>query len=236
LGGDLVAAEHAAREILALAKRGDFVPANWYGSALWAIRHNQDRLARFAPFQRRAAEEEPGLRAYLSAMAGLSQVQANCPAEAAADIRRLAADGFTSVPQNFLWTVTMAMLCETAEMIRDEAAGRLLFDALLPHTGRLAANLVIVFEPIDLALAQAALAAGDSQAAESFASTAVAASRDRHTPIYLGRELVRLAAARKLLRVGDDTIPPLVAEALDIADRTGAALIRREAAHYGLTT
>jgi hypothetical protein len=27
-----------------------------------------------------------------------------------------------------------------------------------------------------------------------------------------------------------------VAEALDIADRTGAALIRREAAHCGLTT
>ena len=46
----------------------------------------------------------------------------------------------------------MAMLCETAEMTGDAAAGTLLFDALRPHAGRLAANLVIVVEPIDLTL------------------------------------------------------------------------------------
>ena len=37
------------------------------------------------------------------------------------------------------------------------------------------------------------------------------------------------------LDAADHEIAPLVAEAIDIADRTGAALIRREAAHYGLT-
>lgn len=235
LAGDLVAAEHAAREVLALAKRGGFVPSNWYGSALWTIRHNQDRLGRFASFQRRAAREEPGLTAYLSAMLSISQLQAGHPTEAAAELARLATGGFDPVPQNFLWTVTMAMLCETAEMTEDAVAGKLLFEALQPHAGRLAANMVLVFEPIDLALAQAALAAGDFQAAESCAARAVGASRDRRTPIFLGRELVRVAAARRQLQVDDDTIEPLIAEALDIADRTGATLIRREAEHYRLT-
>jgi hypothetical protein len=235
LAGDLGAAEHAARDILALAKRGGFVPSNWYGSALWAIRHNQNRLARFAPFQRRAAVEEPGLRAYFSAMLSLCQLQADRPADATQELRRLAANDFEGVPQNFLWIVTMAMLCETAEMTGEDSIGRSLFHALQPYAGRLAANLVIVFESIDLALAQAALAAGDLEAAETYATSAVAASRERNTPIFLGRELVRVAAARRLRGAPDEAIAPAVAEALGIAERTGSALIRREAAHYGLT-
>ena len=236
LAGDLVAAEHTARDVLALAKIGGFDPANWFGSALWTIRHHQRRLGRFTSFQRRAAREEPGLTSYLGAMHAISQLHASRPTEAAAELERLATRGFDEVPRNFLWTVTMAMLCETAEMTEDAVAGELLFEALHPHAGRLAANMVLVFEPIDLALAQAALAAGNSEEAASWASRAAEASRRRRTPIFLARELVRVAAARQRMGADRDTIAPLVVEALDIADRTGAALIRHEAAHYGLST
>jgi len=235
LAGDLAAAEHSAREILALAKRGGFVPSNWYGSALWTIRHHQNRLGRFASFQRRAAREEPGLTGYLTAMLTISQMQAGRRDEAASELGRLAMGDFEAIPRNFLWTVTLAMLCETAEMTGDAASGAQLFVALHPHSGRLAANMVLVFAPIDLALSQAALATGDLEAAESCATRAVEASRRRHTPIFLGRELLRVAAARRRLGADGDSIAPLVAEALGIGDRTGAALIRREAEHYGLT-
>lgn len=78
----------------------------------------------------------------------------------------------------------MAMLCETAEMTGDAESGKLLLDALEPHAGLLAANLVLVFEPIDLALAQAALAAGKAEVAMEHATRAVDASRSHRTPIF----------------------------------------------------
>jgi hypothetical protein len=95
--------------------------------------------------------------------------------------------------------------------------------------------MVLVFEPIDLALAQAALATGQLDAAATFATQAAEASRRRRTPIFLGRELIRVAAARQACGADDGAVNALVAEALYIADRTGAALICREAEHYGLT-
>jgi hypothetical protein len=234
LAGDLAAAERTAREILTLGRRGDFATSHWYGSALWAIRHHQHRLGRFASFQQRAAREEPGLDAYFTAMLAISQLQAGREDGAADALERLASDAFSAVPTNFLWTVTMSMLCETAEMTRNADAGGSLVEALEPYSGRLAANIIGVFEPIDLALAQAALAAGDDVAAEAHASRAIDASRRRSTPIFLGRELVRLAAARRNRGADNAEIVPLVGEALDIADRTGAALIRHDATRHRL--
>jgi tetratricopeptide (TPR) repeat protein len=234
LAGELAAAERTAREILELAKRGNFDPANWYGSALWTIRHSQHRLGRFAPFYRRGVLKQPGLDDYLSAILALARLQAGRTNDAHAELDRFATTDFVDVRPNFLWTVKLAMLCETAEMTGHAAAGAQLLELLRPHSGALAANVVLVFEPIDLALAQAALAAGDYETAEAFAARAVAASRHRRTPIFLGRELIRLAAARHHLSSDGETIAGLVGEALDIADRTGAALIRREAEHYQL--
>ena len=91
-----------------------------------------------------------------------------------------------------------------------------------------------VIGSVDLALAQLALAAEDWSGAERFASHAVTASRARDTPIFLGRELVRLAAARTRLGAAIDAIEPIVAEAVALAERTGADLIRQEAMRYGL--
>jgi hypothetical protein len=84
---------------------------------------------------------------------------------------------------------------------------------------------------VDLALAQLALARGDRVEAAAVAARAVAASRQRGTVVFLARELVLLAAAGG----GGHEVGPLVAEALAIADRTGAFLVCREAEHYGLT-
>jgi len=94
----------------------------------------------------------------------------------------------------------------------------------------------VTFAPIDLALAQAALTTGDAESGAGYADTAVRASRTRGTPLFLGRELIRLAEARRRLGANDDDIDPLVREAFDIADRTEAALIHAEAAHYDLRT
>ena len=217
-----------------LAKRGSFDPANWYGSALWTIRHNQGRLARFAPFYRRGVLTQPGLDDYLSAILALAHLQGGRTTDARTVLDRFAATDFVDIRPNLLWTVKLAMLCEAAEMTGHATAGTQLVELLRPLSGTLAANAVLVFAPIDLAVAQASLAAGDYPSAETFAARAVAASRQRRTPIFLGRELIRVAAARKQLGGDSEAITGPVAEALDIADRTEAALIRREAEHYDL--
>jgi hypothetical protein len=112
LGGDLVAAEHDAREILALAKRGGFVPAHWYGSALWAIRHNQDRLARFAPFQRRAGG---GLESPLEPLrSGSRQAGAGCPDQRRSAIRRAARASSPHGAMLVIWNTSRSAAPSTA--------------------------------------------------------------------------------------------------------------------------
>jgi hypothetical protein len=68
----------------------------------------------------------------------------------------------------------------------------------------------------------------------SFTFWAGRASRISGTPLFLGRELIRLAAARRRLGASDHEIAPLVREALEIAEKAGATVIHTDAAHYDL--
>lgn len=232
LRGELAPAEATAREILQLSKRGAFDPANWFGAALWPIRHAQNRLARLTPFQQRRLVREPGIDDYLRCIVMLGQLQAGDSDEPRRFLSELAATNFDTIRSNFLWSVKTAILCEVAEKTGHELAAARLTELLGGMSGRLAANSIVTFAPIDLALSQAALTTGDADAAAAHADNAVRASRRRGTPLFLGRELIRLAEARRRLGASDHEINPLVREALDIADRTGATLIHADAAHY----
>ena len=68
----------------------------------------------------------------------------------------------------------------------------------------------------------------------AFSLAAVVASRLRKTPIFLGRELLRLAIADRHLGEPASATHNLVREALAIADRTGATVIQQEAQRLGL--
>jgi hypothetical protein len=234
LRGELGEAEATARGIRQLSKHGAFDPANWYGAALWPIRHAQNRLPRLAPFQQRRVLREPGIDDYLRCIAMLGQLQAGDADEPRRLLTELAATNFDTVRRNFLWSVKVAILCEGAEKTGYAPAAARLAELLGGLSGRIAANSIVTFAPIDLALCQAALTIGDADLAAAHADAAVRASRARRTPLFLGRELIRLAEARRRLGANNGEISPLVREALDIADRTGAALIHAEAAHYDL--
>jgi DNA-binding CsgD family transcriptional regulator len=234
LRGDLAAAEAAAREILQLSKHGAFDPANWYGAALWPIRHAQNRLSRLTRFQQRRVAREPGIDDYLRCIVMLGQAQAGDTDTPRRLLSELAATSFDTIRRNFLWTVKTAILCEVAEKTGHAPAAARLAELLGGLSGRIAANRDVTFAPIDLALCQAALTTGDAHSAAVHADAAVRASRTRGTPLFLGRELIRLAEARRRLGASDHEIRPLVREALDIADKTEATLIRAEAAHYDL--
>ena len=75
----------------------------------------------------------------------------------------------------------------------------------------------------------------DVDEAAAVATRAVAASRTRNTPTFLGRELVLLATARRRAGAPEREILSLVREAQQIADATGAHLIDEEIVRYGLS-
>lgn len=230
LVGDLEGAEAIANEVWDLASDG-FAPANWYGPGVLMVRHSQDRLTDLLPLIEPAVEQ-PGIGEIYRAAQSVAYAHAGRIDEASAIIGAAAATGFASVPRNFSWLASVIAYAETAEMVGDRHAAALLLDLLSPYAGKLGDLPQTVVAPVDLALAQCALAAGAVSVADAAASRAAASSRRRDTPIYLGRELVRLAAARS--RAGATDVADLVNEARTISDKTGAALIQRELAFYDL--
>jgi hypothetical protein len=143
-------------------------------------------------------------------------------------------DNYRDVRRNQMWLTDMTALAEAADILGHSAAAAAIADQLHPFAGRIAALSATVVSPVDLVLAQMAVVTGDHQCARQHAEQAVAASRERKTPIFLGRELLRLAAARQRLGEPENATHDLVHQALAIADRTGATLIQHEARRLGL--
>ena len=130
------------------------------------------------------------------------------------------------------WSIAVSDLAEAAEVVGDRAAAAHVLRVAAPYSGRIAASGPSPNRPFDQALAQAALATGDVRAAVAHATRAVEASRHRQTPIFLARELVFLAEARR--RGGDTAVGPLVREALEIAAPLGAKIVTDDVDRYGL--
>jgi DNA-binding CsgD family transcriptional regulator len=232
LAGDLADAERYAESVWALA--GDELDApTVVMPALIVIRHQQGRLAEFLPLLE-VASQQPGFGGVAEAALALAYANDGRAADAAAVLDRLVDVDFSAFPRNLLWLPTLVMLADAAEGAggasgaAGAAAGQRIGELLEPYSGRIANLPQAVFGPIDLALAQAARAAGDHERAERFAAKAAAASRHRRTPILLARELLRLAAARRALGSAAADVDRDVAEALSIADRTGAALVHQD--------
>ena len=139
------------------------------------------------------------------------------------------------MPHNVNWFVGTEQLADAVEILGDTAVAAILRERLTPFAGRIANFAAGVSRPTDQALAQLALVLDDLDGAAAAATRAVAASRTRKTPIFLGRELVLLATARRRAGAPEREILPLVEEAQQIADATGAHLIDQEIARYGLS-
>ena len=133
------------------------------------------------------------------------------------------------------WSVAVTELAEAAEVVGDRDGGRprarrrqRRTPAGSPSAARRPNR------PFDQALAQAALTVGDPSAAATYAGRAVAASRHRDTPVFLVRELVFLAEARRRGGDRDGEIRPLVAEARQLAERIGTMVAVADIERYGL--
>lgn len=228
LSGDLATSERTAATVLGMATNG-FDPTHWHGPTTAMLRHTQARLPELIPLLEAAADERVIGTVYRAGLA-VAYAHAGRVEDARTIVQEMVADDLGSLPWNFTWLATLVALAEAAELTAESTAARILAGALEPYSGRLADLPQGVIAPVDFALAQLALTRGELAEAAGWATTAIAASRARRTPIFLARELVRLAAAV----AGRSDVEPIVAEALTIADHTGALLVRREAEWYEL--
>jgi hypothetical protein len=236
LHGDLGGAEEAFGHLYAGAYDVLADPNRICGPLLLSIRHAQGRLPEMAGTIETAVAANPGANAAYEAVLAVAFGHAGCVEDARRILRRWADDGFEHVQRNMSWTTSIAFFCDVAEQVGDPDAAAQLVHHLQPMSGLLADYSVSVAVPIDLAISQAALALGDVDAAANAAERAIAASRRRNTPVFLGRELVRLAECRRRQGASRSEVRRLVDESLELMARTGAALIDQEARMYGLVS
>ena len=123
-----------------------------------------------------------------------------------------------------------ACWADVAAIVVDASSATELDALLEPLAGRFVDTGVWVWETVDRLRALLRLTVGDAAGAAKIATGAIVASRRRHTPIFLARELIVLASA--LQRLGVDNTDDVVAEAFAIARRTGARLIMQDARLY----
>ncbi len=140
--------------------------------------------------------------------------------------------GFPSDYGPYLWTAMTCWWAETAAILGDASAVGELCRLLDPLSGRLVDVGSAVFDTVDRVRALGQTMALDAELGATIAASAVAASRRRRMPIFLGRELVVLAAAQQRIGISPAAIAPLIEEAFAIARRTGARIIAQDASLY----
>jgi DNA-binding CsgD family transcriptional regulator/tetratricopeptide (TPR) repeat protein/energy-coupling factor transporter ATP-binding protein EcfA2 len=234
LRGDLAEALQRVEAAIALTPAAGIDAMSFCGPLLNAIRHAQGRIGELAGLIERATVTQPGFRGTYDAALAIAYSHATRLDDARAIIDRYANDDFEGVSPNLAMTSGLVLFADAAEITEHVAASRQLLIALEPHRELLADNGGSVRGSVDLAIAQCALTIGDPAHAAAVAGRAVLASRNRGTPIFLARELIRLAVARQQLGAGNGEVEPLVTEALDLASRTGAELVVQELRRYRL--
>jgi len=200
---------------------------------LFVIRGQQARLGELIPLIE-PGTGHPAFGASYQTVLAAAHAFAGQLDEARSILTAFLSNGFRDVRRNQLWLTDMVSLAETADVLGHQTAAAAIAGQLQPFTGRIAALPSTVVSTVDLVFAAMALVTGDHHRARQLAERAVTASRERKTPLFLGRELLRLAVARQHLGESRDATEDLVHEALAIADRTGASLIQYDARRLGL--
>lgn len=185
-----------------------------------------------ARFERAAARSDDAW--YRCSLAAV-QARTGRLAEARTTLQRLREAAFP-VRQIYPWSVAVTDLAEAAEVAGVPEVAAHVLTVAAPFAGRIAVSGPNPNRTFDQALAQAALAVGDLPAAEAHARRAVAASRQRSTPVFLVRELVFLAEARRRGGASADEVRPVVQEALALAETIGAGAAIADVVRYALPT
>jgi hypothetical protein len=230
LAGDLVRAEGVAESTVPLS-RGIGAGRVFAESTIVAIRRLQARDGELVPRYERAASRSTD--AWYRCSLAAARARSGRTSDALLTMRSLFDEGFP-IREIYPWSVAVSDLAEAAEVAGAPEVAAHVGAIAGPYAGRIAVSGPCPNRPFDQVLAQAALAVGDTGAALSHAGSAVEASRRRRTPVFLARELVFLAEARRRSGGAASSVRPLVGEALALAEAFGGGAVAADVERYGL--
>jgi class 3 adenylate cyclase/tetratricopeptide (TPR) repeat protein len=137
MAGDPDGAEEAAGAAVSVGTESGQPDAfNIFGSQVMFVRMEQGRLGELVALVDQAVTDYPGIPSYRAILAA-AHLDAGNHATALAMLDRAAADGFSSVPQDFIWTIGMTGYAQVATELRAETPAELLYDLLTPHHGQI---------------------------------------------------------------------------------------------------
>jgi hypothetical protein len=199
-------AQQLAKDAVSLALEAGFQPAVWYGPRL-ALRYQQGRIAEMLPDLRDVAFSSVGYAPSVAAMLATGLARTGRRDDAIEVLAPLAARGFDVFGAQTWFSATIHLV-DAVELLGDRAAAAVLRYRLAPFQGRIAGSTFSINRPVDQALCQLALTLDDFDGATAMAHRAIAASRRRGTPIFLGRELILFAGARIRAGTREGNSPP----------------------------
>jgi tetratricopeptide (TPR) repeat protein len=141
-GGQFEESEHLAQQALAIGQRlkgqdGSGV----FGMQMFTLRREQGRLSELAPAVRSFVQLYSASSTWRPGLA-LIYSELGLEPEARAEFERLAANDFTGLPKDALWSTCIAYLAEVCAFLGDTARAATLYRLLLPYAGY---NLLLGF-------------------------------------------------------------------------------------------
>lgn len=108
-----------------------------YGLQLYLLRRDQGRLEDVEQLVRRSATEYPTYPIWRCVLANML-AELDSTASARAELEALAADGFSAIPFDEEWEVSLCFLAEAAAHLDDRDHAATLYELLLPYADRVA--------------------------------------------------------------------------------------------------
>jgi tetratricopeptide (TPR) repeat protein len=233
LAGRLEEAERLAFQNRETAIRGglDESLANAIcGGVLFTVRYEQGRLGELEAVIAGLVSAQPGLPLWRVCLAFL-YCEADRPADARPLLETFAAEAFAELPVDITWLNGMFSLAMVAEALDDEASALVLYQSLLPYSGRNSCNGPTCLGPVDRALGVLASLRGEFEDAERYFAASTELCQRLRTPTCLAR--TNLDWARMLERrdgQGDsERAHRLAGQALAAAEELGMARVARRA-------
>jgi DNA-binding SARP family transcriptional activator len=140
LEGRLEEAERLIAETRSLGERAlGWNAAVVHGLQLYLLRRERGRLRDVETLVRRAARASPTYLIWRCVLANML-AELGSTDEARAELEALAANGFSRLPFDDEWEVSVCLLAETATRLGDSARATTLYELLLPYADRVAVS------------------------------------------------------------------------------------------------
>jgi len=226
VAGDLDAALHHAEHARRLGLSENDAAAVYVATAsmvLW----DMGRLDSMLPLLERIQRDFPGVVGFRPSV-GLGLVAAGRDDEARAILETDAAVGFTNLPLNPLWAMTISVYASLCIEVGSPHAARALYALMAPQRGRANISVVSANGLVTESLAALAVAAGRYADAQVDALEALDQANRLRAPVSATR--TRLALARCAAATGDDVLRRSHAtEAVADAERLGMHRVAQQA-------